>query len=148
MNRRLITTSARFDLVKLLPSDETLFIWIYQDPSMMEHLGGPMSLGSAKARFRKWIEMWKTLEYGTCLIQFKETAEVVGIVALFPAEVEGESVFEIGWSVFHNFRGRGSRSKSPVHTRTMRSNSMERKSSPPSPVKATWRLIAFAKSWE
>lgn len=69
MSRKLVTTSDRFDLVQVLPSDEKIFLFMYQDPGMMEHLGGPMTTENAKARFQKWIDMWKNDGIGPCLVK-------------------------------------------------------------------------------
>lgn len=107
MSRKLVTTSDRFDLVQVLPSDEKIFLFMYQDPGMMEHLGGPMTDENALARFQKWIDMWKNDGIGPCLVRSKATGEIVGGAAIFRAEVEGEPVFEIGWSVLPPFQRQG-----------------------------------------
>jgi RimJ/RimL family protein N-acetyltransferase len=107
MDRRLVTTSTRFELREVLPSDEALFLWIYQDPGMMEHLGGPMSVQAAKTRFQKWIDIWKRSDFGPCVLRLIGGSETVGLVAVFLTEVEGETVFEIGWNVLPKFQRQG-----------------------------------------
>ncbi len=82
-------------------------MFVYQDPSMMTYLGGPMSVEAGKARFQKWLKLWETESLGPCLIQNKTTKEVVGSVVLFYTDLDGEKVFEIGWWVFPKFWRQG-----------------------------------------
>ncbi len=105
--RRLVTSSQRCELLEILPADEGVFLNIYQDPVMMAHLGGPLSTELAKERFQKWLGIWSGSHIGPCVVRYRGQSETIATVGIFPSEIEGEWVFEIGWSVLTAHQGKG-----------------------------------------
>lgn len=74
---------------------------------MMRHLGGPMPLDLARERFQKWLDIKASSDFGPCVISFRGQPEIIGAVGVFPNDVEGESVYEIGWWVLPEHQNKG-----------------------------------------
>jgi [ribosomal protein S5]-alanine N-acetyltransferase len=107
-NRRLVTTSSRLELWEIQPSDEATFLKIYQDPIMMTHLGGPMPLELAEQRFQKWLGIIAHSQFGPCcVVTYRGQSDVIATVGIFPSEIEGELVLEIGWTVLTAHQQKG-----------------------------------------
>jgi RimJ/RimL family protein N-acetyltransferase len=78
-----------------------------RDPRMMAHLGGPQDLEAARAQHRRLLgarEFGKGCAYKILLA---EEESVVGSVVYWETVWNREPVYEIGWSVFPEFQGRG-----------------------------------------
>lgn len=73
------------------------------DPAMTEHLGGPEAeekLADRQARYAApGSGMFKIVD--------EETGEGIGSAGYWERSVEGEPVWEVGWSVIPAFQGRG-----------------------------------------
>jgi RimJ/RimL family protein N-acetyltransferase len=95
------------ELVEIAPCDEGIYVEVYQDPLMMTHLGGPLSTELAKERFQNWLRIAANSKFGPCIVRYRGGTEVIAGVGVFPSEIEGESVFEIGWWVLTAHQQKG-----------------------------------------
>lgn len=94
---------ARVHLEPWGPDDLPLVEQLMGDPAMTEFLGGPESPGRLAERQRRYEEPGS----GMFKIVDDETGQGVGSVGFWEREWQGETVYEIGWSVIPAFQGRG-----------------------------------------
>ena len=88
------------ELVRWSAGDHDLLERLLNDPAMMEHLNGPETpeeIAARQARYERDDGIYK-------IVVDKEPA---GSVVWWEREWEGDSVYEIGWSVLPAFQGRG-----------------------------------------
>lgn len=101
-------STERFELV--VPATEqsaailAVLRQIYQDPAMMEHLGGPLPDEELTAMMERWRQHWQRHGFGSYVVRQKSTAEWVAQVKLLYLDFEGQPAIEIGWMVLPKFQ--------------------------------------------
>ncbi|MEU9865407.1 GNAT family N-acetyltransferase [Streptomyces sp. NPDC047971] len=78
-------------------------------PQLMEHLGGPESEEALLKRHRRYVDLSVA---GTSAgrmfrIVLLPEAAAVGAIGFWEQQVDGEPVYETGWTVLPGFQGRG-----------------------------------------
>lgn len=99
-----ITASAAGAGVRLEPWAEGDF-WLLErtnSTEMTEHLGGPESAEQLAARHRRYL----ALSSGR-MFRVVAGGETVGSIGFWGREWQGSAVYETGWGVLPEFRGRG-----------------------------------------
>jgi RimJ/RimL family protein N-acetyltransferase len=76
------------------------------EPEMMRFLGGPESPEAIEARHRRYVGA-DPETHGLFAVTAGPGAEPVGWVGFWESEVDGEPVWECGWSVLPETQGRG-----------------------------------------
>jgi RimJ/RimL family protein N-acetyltransferase len=97
---------AEVEQVRLEPWAEGDF-WLVQranSPEMTEHLGGPESEEKLLARHDRYLKVEPGRMYRVVLA---ESGETVGSVGFWERAWSGGTVWETGWGVLPEFRGRG-----------------------------------------
>ena len=90
-------------LVRWGKGDLPLLERLFGDAAMMEHLGGaetPKKLAERQSRY-------EASGPGLFKVVGEATGEGIGWVGYWEREWQGETVYEVGWSVLAEFQGRG-----------------------------------------
>ncbi|SFD54020.1 Protein N-acetyltransferase, RimJ/RimL family [Bacillus sp. UNCCL81] len=94
-------------IIQIRPWEDKNLDLLFQinQPEMMEHLGGPESKEQILNRHNRYLN----LSDKGCMFSIKLLSEYkpVGSVGFWETVWNGESVYEIGWSVLPNFQGKG-----------------------------------------
>lgn len=76
-------------------------------PEMMEHLGGPETEEQILARHRRYLEIGPKGTGRMFRIVLLPEIEVVGGIGYWERVWQGETVYEMGWSILPPYQGRG-----------------------------------------
>jgi len=94
-------------IIQIKPWEDKDLDLLFQinQPEMMEHLGGPESKEEILNRHNRYLN----LSDKGCMFSIKLLPDfkTVGSVGYWQTVWNGESVYEIGWSVLPNFQGKG-----------------------------------------
>jgi RimJ/RimL family protein N-acetyltransferase len=77
------------------------------DPAMTRYLGGPESPDKIAARHLRYVALAGTGTGHMFVILLGTDQERVGSVGFWDRELDGEAIYEIGWSVLPAHQGRG-----------------------------------------
>jgi RimJ/RimL family protein N-acetyltransferase len=75
------------------------------DPFMTEHLGGPETLDKIRSRHERYLTIGDTGSIFVIVVGPQSTP--AGSVGYWERKEQGQTVWEIGWSVLPEFQGRG-----------------------------------------
>lgn len=98
------------------PSDADLAERLFGDPAVAEWIWpagrddcepGPRAPSEAHEILNRFVANWKEDGIGWWLLHTRDGGEFVGEVGLQPAELDGEQVVEIGWTLLSDHWGRG-----------------------------------------
>jgi RimJ/RimL family protein N-acetyltransferase len=76
-------------------------------PEMTEYLGGPIPKAKLQGRHYRYLKWWREDTAWFYRVMLGETQEAVGTVGYWPIEWQGQRVYEVGWTIFTPFSGRG-----------------------------------------
>jgi RimJ/RimL family protein N-acetyltransferase len=87
--------------------DDLALLRLINAPEMMEHLGGPETEKQLLTRHQRYLEIGGSEDGPMFKIILLPNLESVGSVGYWDSIWQGESVYEMGWSVLPTFQGRG-----------------------------------------
>ncbi|HEX6262915.1 MAG TPA: GNAT family N-acetyltransferase [Actinomycetota bacterium] len=93
-------------LRNLTTEDLWLYEAIYRDPRMWEHLGGPHPKEGLAEKLERDAAATEADEVWVLVIVLEEET-AAGTVAIWPHELDGEVITEIGWMVLPDHQGKG-----------------------------------------
>ncbi len=97
-----ILETERLLLRPIRPGDAELQFRLLNTPSVMEHLGGPLSLEAIERKHRKSMDLYQREGFSFLFLIERETGEFVGHCGLKRVDAEGArnpGDFEIGWLI-------------------------------------------------
>lgn len=77
------------------------------DPAMTLYLGGPETPEQIQRRYEKFLEMNYSDEGRVFVVQVGADKVAAGTVGYWEREWQGQTVWEMGWSVLPEFQGQG-----------------------------------------
>ncbi|KIQ64934.1 acetyltransferase [Kitasatospora griseola] len=91
------------------PGDVAAYVRMRCDPAMMAELGGPQPVARMAEKVRLDVERTAADDWWVRMIVPDGAAPgtVAGTVTLWPHELDGAPISEIGWMVLPEFQGRG-----------------------------------------
>ncbi|MFJ8439508.1 GNAT family N-acetyltransferase [Kitasatospora griseola] len=91
------------------PGDVEAYVRMRCDPAMMAELGGPQPVACMAEKVRLDVERTAADDWWVRMIVPDGAAPeaVAGTVTLWPHELDGAPISEIGWMVLPEFQGRG-----------------------------------------
>ena len=95
------------DLRPVTLDDRTLYERTRCDAKMMEHLGGPMPREELDDKLMRDVESTENDETWCLVVTPRGGGEVMGTIALWQHEQDGERSSEIGWMVLPEHQGKG-----------------------------------------
>ncbi|MBY0371989.1 GNAT family N-acetyltransferase [bacterium] len=98
--KRLILRRPTQDLYK------TLFRWL-KDPELTKYVGGVREDDKIQLTFDHVMKSWNTAGVGKCLVIEKDTLALVGLVGIFPLDLAGTKVNDLGYLIDSPFSGKG-----------------------------------------
>lgn len=106
-----MTSQSLTDGVGIRPYSEADF-WVLErtlgDPSQTTHLGGPENSAKLENRHRKFVALSADPRSGCIfVITVGSQNETAGTVGYWERDFDGEKVWETGWTVLAEFKGRG-----------------------------------------
>jgi RimJ/RimL family protein N-acetyltransferase len=76
-------------------------------PEMMEHLGGPETEEQLLIRHQRYLTLSERGKGHMFSILLLPDNEIVGSIGYWDSQWQGESIYEVGWSVLPEYQGRG-----------------------------------------
>lgn len=76
-------------------------------PEMMTHLGGPESPDQLEKRHRRYLDAAGSDSVFVYRVTLEPAGGGAGVVCVWEREWQGESVYEMGWSILPEYQGRG-----------------------------------------
>ncbi|WP_029192540.1 GNAT family N-acetyltransferase [Paenibacillus harenae] len=104
MQKQRITPEVR---IELWDEEDLDLLRLLNSPEMTVHFGGPETEGKILARHKRYYEIAQKGTGRMFKILLLPDLEVVGSVGYWDQIWQGESVYEVGWSVLPAFQGRG-----------------------------------------
>lgn len=76
-------------------------------PEMMKHLGGSETEEQLLVRHQRYLDISGKGKGHMFSIVMLPDAEIVGSIGYWDSQWQGESIYEVGWSVLPEYQGRG-----------------------------------------
>jgi len=103
----MILATPRLHLRELAPGDADALALVLSDPEAMRHYPAPYD----RAGVDQWIERnrqrYRDDGVGLWAMELKKTQELIGDCGIILQQVEGESLYEIGYHLRRDFWGQG-----------------------------------------
>ncbi|HEX2265188.1 MAG TPA: GNAT family N-acetyltransferase [Solirubrobacterales bacterium] len=95
------------DFVVALFGDPEVARWIWPEGRKGPGRAGPRTPAQAEQLLQRFIADWDSCGFGWWFLRERASGRLVGDVVLQRAEVEGEQVVEVGWTMMPAHWGRG-----------------------------------------
>jgi RimJ/RimL family protein N-acetyltransferase len=87
------------DVAVKLFGDPEVARWIWPEGRTGSDVAGPRTPRQAEQILRRFVADWRTNGFGWWYLRHRASREFVGEVGLQRAQIDGESVVEIGWTL-------------------------------------------------
>jgi RimJ/RimL family protein N-acetyltransferase len=112
-----ILETARLILREFVPEDAAALAQVLSDPETMRHYPAPLN----RAQVDEWIERnrrrYREDGVGLWALVLKATSETIGDCGIIRQQVDGESLYEIGYHLRRDLWGRGLASEAALACR-------------------------------
>ena len=103
----VILETARLSLREFTPEDADAIALVLCDPETMRYYPAPYDRAGVEAWIRRWCHHYQTDGVGLWAMLLKESEDVIGDCGIIRQQVEGESLYEIGYHLRRDCWGRG-----------------------------------------